>query len=242
MTTGLAMVPSIASASTIQFVGSNGTLSASVTFATSGNNLIVTLTNTSNMDVMAPGDVLTGVFFDLSGTGALTRTTALLAPGSTVNGNGGATGANNSVGGEWAYASGLSGGAPAGQGISSSGLGLFGPGDVFPGSGNLQGPADPDGVQYGITSAGDNPATGNGGISGNGLIQNSVVFTLAMGNFNPNTFGVTHVTFQYGTALSETEVTGRTVQDVQPVPEPATLAMFGAGLVVAAAGLRKARR
>ena len=236
----LAVAPALAIASPITYSGSGGSLSASVVFDTSGTNLIVTLTNTSSADAMAPGDILTGVFFDINGVGTLGRVSAILASGSVVNGNGGLTDAGGSVGGEWAYAAGITGPGLATEGISSSGLGLFGPGDVFGGT-NLQGPADPDGVQYGITSAGDNPATGNGGISGQGLIQDSVVFTLSglPSGFNPSALGaISHVNFQYGTALTETDIPGQPRQ-LQAVPEPATLALLGTGLTVAAARLRR---
>lgn len=241
---GAMTVPSIASASSITFTGSNGSLSASATFASSGNDLIVTLTNTSNIDVTDAGQVLTAVFFDLNGLGTLTRTSAVVAPGSSVVGNGGLTGPGNSVGGEWAYTTGIAGPGSATEGISSSGLGLFGPGDVFPGSGNLQGPVEPDGVQYGITSGVDNPLTGNGSISGAGLINNSVVITLTgIGGFDPAAANaITHVNFQFGTALDEPNAPGRSIESIDPVPEPATLAMFGTGLAIVVARLRKARR
>ena len=141
---------------------SSDSRSASATFEGIGSDLKVTLTNTSSADALVPVDILTGVFFDLTGDPGLGRTSAVLGAGSSVlfppSGDGTEGG---SVGGEWAYNNALTG-APGGakQGISSTGLGLFGPGDRFPGS-NLQGPDSLDGLQYGITSAGDNPVTGN---------------------------------------------------------------------------------
>src|SRR5262249_38071850 len=146
-------------------------------------------TNTSDGDVLMPVDVLTAVFFDVSGPAlSLTPTSAVLNGGSTVFF--GTTDPGNVVGGEWAYKGGLVG-EPAGDhyGISSTGINLFGPGDRFPGN-NLQGPDSPDGLQYGITSAGDNPATGNSPVTGdNALIQNSVVFHLSglPAGFDPST-------------------------------------------------------
>lgn len=216
-----------ASATAITFNGSSGSLAASVTFDTSGTDLIVTLTNTSINDVLVPADILTAVFWNVNGDPlSLTRTSAVLNAGSSVVF--GSTDPGNVVGGEWAYKSGLMG-APFGTtyGISSSGFGLFGPGDVFPGT-NLQGPADPDGLQYGITSAGDNTGTGNTPVTGtNALIKNSVVFTLSglPKEFDPSE-SIKGVVWQYGTALDEPHF-----------PEPAT-----GGLLLLAGGVLLRRR
>jgi hypothetical protein len=202
----------------ITFFGSSGNLKASVLFDTSGNNLIVTLTNTSMADVLVPSDVLTAVFFDITGNPTLTRIEAKLAPGRPTDPGG-------VVGGEWAYKTGLAGEPPGTmQGISSVGLGPFGPADLFPGN-DLQPPTSPDGLQYGITSAGDNPLTGNTPVTGtNALIQNSVIFTLGglPANFDPST-AISNVKFQYGTNFSEPRIPG------DPVPEPASLLLLGSG-------------
>jgi hypothetical protein len=212
----------------VSFTASSGTRSAFASFTQPGGvgtDIIVTLTNTSAFDVLIPIDVLTGVFFTLSGDPTLSRTSAALNAGSTVLFGG--TDAGGVVGGEWAYADGL-GGAPlsADEGIGSAGFGLFGPGDRFPGT-NLQGPDSPDGLQYGITSAGDNPATGNAAVTGdNALIQNSVVFHLDVpGGF---TLGdVSNVSFQYGTALDEPNIPAA-------IPEPSTILLLGSGLAALA--------
>src|SRR3972149_9928401 len=157
----------------LTFTCTSGNLAASAKFEQVGLNIVVTLTNTSPADVDDPPDILTGVFFDIDGVGALTSGSAVIGPGSTVAFGG--TDPGGVVGGEWAYASVLVG-APLGatEGISSAGLGLFG-GATFPGT-NLQGPAAVNGLQYGITSAGDILATGNAAVTGgNALIQNQVV-------------------------------------------------------------------
>jgi hypothetical protein len=210
-------------AAPITYSATVGHRSASATFDVSGTNLIVTLINDSNDDVLVPVDVLTAVFFDVNGASlALTPVSAVLKAGSSVLF--GTTDPGNVVGGEWAYRGDLD---PAGTpnrayGISSVGLGLFGPGDLFPGT-NLQGPASPDGLQYGITSLGDNPATGNTPVTGtNALIQNAVVFTLAglPDSFDPST-RIENVIWQYGTDLSEPRI-----------PEPATLGIFAVGALL----------
>lgn len=223
-----AATASQASAGSVTFVGSAGTRHATVRFDTVGTNLIVTLTNSSTSDVLVPADVLTAVYFNISGSPLnLTRTSAVLGAGSSVIY--GAQPGGGVVGGEWAYRGDL-GGAAAGAnyGISSTGLGLFGSADLFPGP-NLSGPDSPDGLQFGITSAGDNPATGNGGVTGNELIKNQVVFTLGglpIG-FDPASM-ISNVTFQYGTSLTEPQVPG---DSVVPLPPAAMLGAAGLGLV-----------
>jgi len=227
-----------ASADSVTFTGTNGSnLSATVIFTTgAGGTLTVQLTNTGT-DVLNPADVLTAVFFNLAGAGTLTPGSALLAGGSTVlfgPTNGG------SVGGEWAYGTGLSG-APgsATSGISSSGMGLFGNANFVPNT-NLQGPASLDGLQYGITSGADNAATGNAAVTGGfALIQNSVIFTLTGLPTNYTLAGnVSGVVFQYGTALTEPNIPGGCTNCNQ-VPEPGTLALFGTGLASLAGLVRR---
>lgn len=229
----LAISAGAAHAATVTLSASEGTRSASAVFATSGNTLTVTLTNTSMLDAMQPIDILTGVFFDITGSGvSLTRQSAVVPGSSSILWGGGDAGfaGGLGVGGEWAYRSGLSGGPRgAGYGISSSGLGLFGPGDVFPGT-NLQGPTTPDGLQYGITTAGDNPATGNTPVTGTqALIKNAVVFTLTG---LPTAFDlarIRNVGFQYGTSLTEPSIYVSTV----PLPTAAAAGLAAMGLLVA---------
>jgi len=236
-----------AKAGSITFTNSTpgGNFAASVTFddtAVAGE-LRVTLTNTSTVDVFDPAHVLTAVFFNANDTLSTSGSSANLAGGSTVYYDSQPVGGD--VGGEWAYASGLSG-APHGatQGISSSGFNLFGQ-PTF-GTIDLEDPTAVDGVQYGIVSAGDLSATGNGGITGSGgLIHNSVTFILT--GWTGNTSLISNVSFQYGTALNEPNlqtgtITTENITTETVVPEPTTLALLGTGLLGAARGLRRRKR
>ncbi|MBN2477232.1 MAG: hypothetical protein JXB62_21670 [Pirellulales bacterium] len=206
----------VAQASAAIFVQSIGDREATAEFELAGGNLQVTLTNSSLADVLVPVDVLTAVFFDVAGDPALTRESAVLAPGSAVYLGGVQVNVPGGVvGGEWAYLSGLSG-MPGGasQGISSTGLDTFGPHDRFPGD-NLDGPQSPNGLSYGITSAGDDFTTGNGGTDVV-LVQNSVVLTLGGLPQGFDIDDVCNVHFLYGTDLSEALI----------IPEPASLLVW----------------
>jgi hypothetical protein len=201
------------------FTGSSGSLSASADFELSGNSLTVTLTNTSPSDVLVPGDVLTGVFFNT--VHSLTPVSASLNGSSVYDGS-----IVHDVGEGWQYKA-FSGGVAQGKnsGISAAGLGLFGP------SGNFYTPAVKlGGIDYGIVSAGDNPLTGNGGISGHGpLIKNSIVFTLTAAQGFVLTDLGNSVVFQYGTSLTETHVTSvppiTGLNQPPAVPEPSSIAI-----------------
>jgi hypothetical protein len=212
------------------YTDSNGSLSASADFALSGNVLTVTLTNTSPSDVLAPGDVLTGLFFNTAHT--LTPLSASLNGSSAYDGS-----IINNVGEGWQYKS-FTNGAAQGKnsGISAAGLGLFGPsGNFYTPPANQSNP-NLGGIDYGIVSAGDNPLTGNGGITGHGpLIKNSVVFTLAAGlGFVLTDLG-NSVVFQYGTALTESHLTSLppiTGLGQPAVPEPSSMVIAVIGVAL----------
>lgn len=227
--TGLAIAASSANAA-VTFNFSSGARSAQAVFNTSGSNLIITLTNTSMADALVPTDILTALFFNVSGGAiSLSPVSAVLNPGSSIVGKSGAvpspsTEPGNAISSEWSYRGGISGPGASAYGISSTGIGIFGPGDRFNTSSNLQGPTSPGGLQYGITSAGDDPSTGNGDYNGNALVKNSVIFTLSglPGGFNLNR--ITDVTVLYGTSATDPFI---------KVPAPGSIALVGAGLLIA---------
>lgn len=222
--------------SAVIFSGSSGSLAASATFEVSGSGqLVVTLDNISTADVMVPAEVLTAVFFNITGPAmSFSRDSGVLAPGSSVFYDPDGQPAGGIIGGEWAYKSGaLNIGAPGvrAYGISSTGIGIFGPGDVFPGP-DLEPPANPDGPQYGLLSAGDNTLTGNGGITGSGgMIKHAAVFSLGGAGVNFDLSRITSVYFFYGTALGEGGFDGE-------VPTPGAISLLG---IAGVAALRRRR-
>lgn len=226
---GMMLPASLAQAAPITVSAVSGTRAASAYFdINAAGNLVVVLTNTSTSDALAPIDLLTALFFDIDGVGALTPVSAMLAGSTVLFGPDG----GGNVGGEWAYASGLSG-APLGatEGISSSGLGLFGQYN-FNGV-DLDSPTAVNGFNYGITSAGDNPATGNAQLTGGEpIIKNSVTFTLSGQNLSnvDLSSAVRNVSFQYGTSLSEPNLR---------VPEPSSMLLLTLGLGAVGIGRRR---
>jgi PEP-CTERM motif len=240
---GLISAPALAT--TISFSGSGtgpsgADLSAQAIFDITGDTLTVTLINTatsdntsSNQDV--PGSTLTGVFFDLTGDPSLATLSALIAAGSVVQADqcdvGPCDGTTTNVGGEFFYGTGaFAGGAT--QGIASAGY--VGGNGNFNGP-NLDDPAAVDGINFGIISN-DSSFLPNGGLASEPLIRNQVVFQLT-GVDGLTIDDISNVSFQYGTALTETNIPGRTTH--QLVPEPGTLVLLACGL--AALGLYRRR-
>jgi hypothetical protein len=201
------------------YVGSGSGISASVIFTDlGGGNLKVELDNTYTGDTPNQASVLTAVFF--SGLDGLHPVSANLPSGSLVwtDESSVASGGLN-VGGEWAYLDGLAGPGGGTAGISSSGLGLFG-------NGNFNGPnIDPpangalDGSGYGIISSGYAGTSANGNLGGRSYVQNSVVFILS--GFNGDLSSLSHVTFQYGTAIGSAPSFSGIL-----IPEPNSIALL----------------
>src|SRR5262245_61500226 len=87
---GLAVQPAAAASFTLTNGGSHtttasgGSLAASAQFSLNAGTLTVVLTNTSASDVLVPADVLTGVYFNLTGNPSLASGSAVLTGGSTV--------------------------------------------------------------------------------------------------------------------------------------------------------------
>jgi len=212
-------------------------LSASATFAISGNSLTITLVNTApnNPGKDVPGNTLTGLFFDLTGNPTLTPFSATITAGSLVQANkcdvGPCNSSTTNVGGEFIY---KAGSFPHGadRGIASSGY-ISGPAGNFNGP-NLDDPVAPDGINFGIISN-DPTFTPNGGLASEPLIRNSVVLALTGVN-GLSESDISHVSFQYGTSFGEANLPG-TPPPPSQVPEPVTLLLLGSG--IAGLGLRR---
>jgi len=213
------------------------TLKASVVFAVSNLDLIVTLSNTGTVDPSTPADVLSAVLFNIEGDPKLTPVSADLDTGSSIIADPLPMGFDGDVGGEWAYRSGLAG-APDGanEGISSDALKWFGSKKyVFPGE-KLRGAGRPGGIDFGLTTMNDRPGNDRDGLKDQGLIQNSVQFVL----FGlPDDFSlseISDVTLQYGTTIKQPEITG---EELAIIPEPSTIMLAAAGFMGALSFVRR---
>jgi hypothetical protein len=185
-------------------------------------------------------NTLTGLFFDLPDGITLTPLSAtansIVQAGTCDVGT--CTGASVNVGGEFAMATGAFTGHLGNVGISSSGY-------IGTSTGNFNGPNldDPDapnGINFGIVAPSPlysfNP---NGGLDDDPLINGTVVFTLAISGGKLLESQITNVSFQYGTNLSEPQISGGSVGQV--VPEPSTFMLLGSALVVATGRLARFR-
>jgi hypothetical protein len=210
-------------------------IAATALFDITGNTLTITLTNIAgpNSGSDDPGSTLTGLFWNFAGAPALSPLTATVAAGSSIVGSCtlsqvlyNCSGLTN-VGGEFGYTAGP-GPKGANNGISSSGYLASGQPN-FNGL-NLDDPAAMDGVNFGIISA-DSGYAPNGGLEAVPVIRDSVVFTLSGAGLT--LASLSNVSFQYGTALSEANITGEPPLPPtgNPLPEPGLPALVAIGLL-----------
>jgi hypothetical protein len=191
-------------------------LAAHVVFSSSGNTLTLNLTNVGD-PASAPNDVLTGLFWNLSGNPQLSPSSATLTGGgdSIVHSDG-----DNSLGKHWGFASFANSAFGVDKyGIGAAGFGLFGKGSFASPGANVQG------VSYGlINGLGDDA---NGGLKVP-LVSNSMTFQWSGLSSVPV---ISDVHAQFGSGLDETRLAA------SPVPEPGA-----ASLLVLSAGAMLTRR
>ena len=230
---------------------------AETTFAVSGSNLDITLSATSGSGgAFGPGSGLSGLFFAITGDPTLTPASATLAAGASIVhacSIGPCTGAVN-LDGEWGYQfsrGGFGSSAPAGNyGIASSGYLTTGlPGDIGNFNGghagtNLNGTASLGGPDFEILPAG---VTFNGGLARVPVVESEVNFVLSNLPAGFTLSDISHVSFQYGTSYSETNLAGTcgsncgTLSGSPSLPEPPALPVLAAGLLGLGLLLRRRR-
>jgi hypothetical protein len=227
-------------------------LKAQALFDNSGNNLSISLSNISKLDVVNNPDILTGIFFHVTGTQPTLGTgsaTIVNQPATAIYnwpsaGNTMTSGFPN-IGGEWGVNPDIT--VPAGFGMPQANeygiasAGYLDPQTSFPGGSNLSGPSSGSlgGIDWGLTSAGDNISTGHGSVASDPLIKGTVLFTLTGWN-GLSLDRISDVRFQYGTSFSEYRDQG--VDPPLPAnPEPGSLSILGLAIAPLLARLRRRR-
>jgi|SRR5579871_2995985 len=205
-------------------------LKASVVFAVSNSDLVVTISNLGTFDPSKPEDILTALFFEIPGDPKLTPLSATLVTDSSVLAFPLPVGFNGDVSGEWAYRNDLVG-APEGddEGISTVNLKWFGNKKYdFPGE-NISHHKQVGGINFGLTTMNDMPGNNKGQLKNSAVIDDSVQFVFALpADFNVNLDEITDPVVQYGSNLKEahTQLDG----EPQTIPEPSSIMLVAAGL------------
>jgi hypothetical protein len=204
---------------------STHTAKAVFTVDTVANTLKITLSNTSSTTGgLGPGDMLTGLFFDISGTPSLNRSTATADVASTssfintvvggLTNTGSAVADPKDIRGEFSFdqkSSGSLSGVTQHYGIGTSGYSTFGSMNTFQDGSqgsfyDRNNKTGPDGVDFGLAPSGSLSFNGNNDAAKSVLIQNAAVFV-----FSGTGLGMSNVIsnprFQWGTALNEDSVT-----------------------------------
>jgi len=210
----------------------NFTPEGEATYSISGNTLTIELTYTGGSEtIMGINQTLSGLTWDLEGyTGTLTADSAVMGAGSTLIGvDAGSWTGGTDLSGQWAYSDSISE-----SGLGSYGVGavggdpeLFGHHDIIDSNETMVNPA-PGGIDFALV--GPDVDLNHDGFRNQGpIVQNSMIFTFTFtGTLTEDM--ITNVMPLFGSAGAPL------------TPEPATIVIFGAGLVGARFAARRWRQ